>query len=69
MHYRSKGYVLRGGTPALFGFGVHGQLLLVDRANQVVVAKFSSQELPLDPQRIPDSLQLAETIRSRLAAG
>jgi CubicO group peptidase (beta-lactamase class C family) len=69
IHYRSKWYVLRGQAPALFGFGVHGQLLLVDRRNQVVVAKFSSQELPLDAQRIPDSLQLAETIRKRLAAG
>ena len=67
LHYRSKWYVLRGAQPALFGFGVHGQLLLVDRRNQVVVAKFSSQELPLDPQRIPDSLQLAQAIRSRLA--
>jgi len=67
MHYRSKWYVLRGAAPALFGFGVHGQFLLVDRANQVVIAKFSSQELPLDAQRIPDSLQLLQAIRSRLA--
>ena len=67
IHYRSKWYVLRGAAPALFGFGVHGQLLLVDRRSQVVVVKFSSQELPLDAQRIPDSLGLAQTIRSRLA--
>ncbi|HEX6690184.1 MAG TPA: serine hydrolase [Burkholderiales bacterium] len=67
IHYRSKWYVLRGDAPALFGFGVHGQLLLVDRRKQVVVAKFSSQDLPLDAQRIPDSLQLAQEIRSRLA--
>jgi CubicO group peptidase (beta-lactamase class C family) len=67
IHYRSKWYVVRGEAPALFGFGVHGQFLLVDRANQVVAAKFSSQELPLDAQRIPDSLQLLQTIRSRLA--
>jgi hypothetical protein len=69
IHYRSKCYVLRRGSPALFGFGVHGQILFVDRRNQVVVAKFSSQELPLDAQRIPDTLALAETIRNRLAAG
>jgi CubicO group peptidase (beta-lactamase class C family) len=69
IHYRSKWYVLRGAAPALFGFGVHGQLLFVDRRNQVVVAKFSSQALPLDAQRIPDSLQLADAIRHRLAAG
>ncbi len=69
LHYRSKWYVLRGAAPALFGFGVHGQFLLVDRRSQVVVAKFSSQALPLDAQRIPDSLELAQAIRSRLAAG
>lgn len=67
MHYRSKWYVLRGESPALFGFGVHGQFLLVDRRNRVVVAKFSSQALPLDAQRIPDSLQLLQAIRGRLA--
>jgi len=67
MHYRTKWYVRRGASPALFGFGIHGQLLFVDRRNRVVVAKFSSQELPLDAQRIPASLRLAETIRNRLA--
>ena len=69
MHYRGKWYVQRGAAPTLFGFGVHGQILFVDRRERIVVAKFSSQELPLDPQRIPLSLELAATIRSRLAAG
>ena len=59
IHYRSKWYVLRGASPVLFGFGVHGQFLLVDRRNRVVIAKFSSQELPLDAQRILLSLRLA----------
>jgi CubicO group peptidase (beta-lactamase class C family) len=69
MHYRSKWYTLRGETPTLFGFGVHGQFLFVDRRNAVVIAKFSSQDLPLDARRIPLSVELAGTIRSRLAAG
>jgi CubicO group peptidase (beta-lactamase class C family) len=67
MHYRSKWYVLRGESPVLFGFGVHGQFLLVDRRQRIAIAKFSSQALPLDAQRIPDSLQLLQAIRSRLA--
>jgi len=69
MHYRSKWYVQRGAAPALFGFGIHGQILYVDRRNGVVIAKFSSQELPLDAQRIARSVRLAGTIRNRLAAG
>jgi len=69
MHYRSKWYVLRGESPILFGFGVHGQFLFVDRRNRIVIAKFSSQELPLDARRIALSVELAEAIRSRLAAG
>ena len=69
MHYRSKWYVQRGATPMLFGFGIHGQFLFVDRRNRIVIAKFSSQELPLDAERIPRSVSLAETIRSRLASG
>jgi CubicO group peptidase (beta-lactamase class C family) len=69
MHYRSKWYVQRGDMPMLFGFGVHGQFLFVDRRNRIVIAKFSSQELPLDAQRIALSVELAEAIRSRLAAG
>jgi CubicO group peptidase (beta-lactamase class C family) len=69
MHYRGKWYLQRGAAPLLFGFGIHGQFLFVDRRNRVVIAKFSSQELPLDAQRIALSVKLADTIRSRLAAG
>ena len=61
--------MLLGAAPTLFGFGIHGQFLFVDRRNGIVIAKFSSQELPLDAERIPRSVSLAETIRGRLAAG
>ncbi len=67
--YRSQWYVWHDATPLVFGLGIHGQNLFVDRANELVIAKFSSQALPLDAQRIPDSLELAQAIRSRLAAG
>lgn len=52
MHYRSKWYVLRGDAPIMFGVGVFGQNVFIDRKNKIVVAKFSSQALPMDEQRI-----------------
>jgi CubicO group peptidase (beta-lactamase class C family) len=67
MAYRSKWYVLREGQPILLCLGVFGQNLFIDRANQVVIAKFSSQPLPLDTARITLSLRGFEAIRRRLA--
>jgi CubicO group peptidase (beta-lactamase class C family) len=52
IHYRSKWYVLRGDAPIMFGVGVFGQNVFIDRKNQIVIAKFSSQALPMDEQRI-----------------
>src|SRR5262249_45043707 len=52
MHYRSKWYVARGAKPLVFGFGIHGQHLFVDRANELVIAKVSSQAMPIDEKRI-----------------
>jgi CubicO group peptidase (beta-lactamase class C family) len=52
IHYRSKWYVLRGDAPIMFGVGVFGQNVFIDRKNQIVIAKFSSQALPMDEQLI-----------------
>jgi len=52
MHYRSQWYVMRGDRPLVFGFGIHGQHLFVDRANELVIAKVSSQAMPIDEARI-----------------
>ena len=41
IHYRSKWYVLRGHAPIMFGVGVFGQNVFIDRKNQIVIAKFS----------------------------
>jgi hypothetical protein len=68
MHYRDKWYVLRGAAPLLFGMGVHGQNLYVDRALQLVVAKFSSQAQPIDEQRIALTTRGLERLRARFAA-
>jgi len=52
MHYRSKWYLARGPEPLVFGFGIHGQHLFVERANALVIAKVSSQAIPIDEKRI-----------------
>jgi CubicO group peptidase (beta-lactamase class C family) len=52
IRYRSQWYVLEGEAPLLFGYGIHGQFLFVDRANGIVVAQLSSQAAPVDPARI-----------------
>ena len=67
MHYRAKWYVERGTEPVLSGFGIHGQHLLVDRALQIVVAKFSSQALPIDGEAIRMTYRAMDAIRALLA--
>jgi CubicO group peptidase (beta-lactamase class C family) len=66
MHYRSKWYVLRRDGPMLFGVGVHGQNLFVDPSNELVIAKFSSQALPMDDARLLLTMQGVEAIRTYL---
>ncbi len=57
MHYRAKCYVVRGKQPAIFGLGIHGQYLYVDFAREVVIAKHSSEALPLDGDAIRLSMR------------
>ena len=66
MHYRDKWYVTREATPMLFGLGVNGQHLFVDRARQLVIAKFSSQASALDVPAIEATMAMVERIRGRL---
>ena len=67
MRYRSKWYVVDGDAPLAFGFGIHGQNLFVDRKNELVIAKFSSQALPLDAARISLTMRAVSEIRKVLA--
>lgn len=73
MRYRSKWYILDAdgksseAPPLLFAWGIHGQHLFVDRRNELVIAKFSSQALPVDAARISTTLQAVAQIRERLA--
>ncbi len=48
MHYRSQWYVQRGSRPLVFGLGIFGQNLFIDPGSDLVIAKCSSQPLPLD---------------------
>lgn len=64
LHYRSKWYVLRGERPMIFGVGVFGQHLFVDPAADLVVAKCSSQPLPLDQSFLSMTLAGVEELRA-----
>jgi CubicO group peptidase (beta-lactamase class C family) len=67
IRYRSQWYVLQGDSPLVFGLGIHGQNLFVDRANELVIAKLSSQALPLDAARIALTMETVAQIRKALA--
>ena len=66
MHYRAKWYVERGERPLLFGLGIHGQNLVVDRASEMVIAKFSSQAPPLDAGLIAETGRLFRALGNAL---
>jgi CubicO group peptidase (beta-lactamase class C family) len=67
MHYRSQWYVDVGEAPLLFGFGIHGQYLFVDRRNRIVVAIMSSQADPIDAALISLTMTAAAAFRRALA--
>jgi len=66
MHYRSKWYVLRTRNIA-FGLGVYGQNIFVDRANELVIAKFSSQPPPLDKDRIDLTITFVDAMHDQFS--
>ena len=63
IRYRSKWYVQDGQAPLLFGLGIHGQNLFVDREHGIVIAKMSAQALPLDAARIALTMRGMSKIR------
>ncbi len=66
IHYRSKWYVDPGEAPLLFGLGIHGQYLFVDRQNQIVIAILSSQANPLDAELISLTMAAVSSLRQVL---
>jgi CubicO group peptidase (beta-lactamase class C family) len=67
LRYRSKWYIQDGDAPLLFGLGIHGQHLFVDRDHEIVVAKVSSQALPIDVGRIATTTRAVARIIECLA--
>ena len=67
MRYASQWYVLEGDAPLVFGWGIHGQFLFADRVNQIVIAKLSSQALPIDVARNALTLRAVSQLRKFLA--
>jgi CubicO group peptidase (beta-lactamase class C family) len=65
MHYRNQWYTLRQRDIA-FGLGVYGQNVFVDKANELVIAKFSSQPPPLDKDLIGLTIAFVEAISDHL---
>ena len=68
MRYRSQWYVQDGEAPVLFGLGIHGQYLFVDRTHGIVMSKVSSQALPLDGERIALTMRAVSRIRRFLVS-
>ena len=66
MHYRAKWYVLRSLGPVLMCLGIHGQILLVDRARDIVLAKHASHPVALDTSGELMMIELFQQIRERL---
>ncbi len=67
MRYRSQWYMLEGEAPLFFGWGIHGQFLFVDPANRIVIAKLSSQAMPVDVARNELTLRAVSQLRKFLA--
>lgn len=65
MHYRNKWYMLRDRDIA-FGLGVYGQNIFVDQANELVIAKVSSQAPPLDNDLIDLTITFVEAMSDHL---
>jgi CubicO group peptidase (beta-lactamase class C family) len=53
MNYRGGWYVINDDPQLLFAMGIHGQNLFVDRANRIVIAKFSSWSDSTDYVALP----------------
>ncbi|MBM08500.1 MAG: serine hydrolase [Magnetovibrio sp.] len=51
MRYRSQWYISENTAPLIFGLGIHGQHLFIDKINEIVIAKMSSLAKPLEFDR------------------
>jgi hypothetical protein len=64
MTYRAKWYTDHGPRgPLLFCLGIHGQNLFVDRRRELVIAKFSSQSIGLDAEKMALTSRWVHAVR------
>jgi len=68
IRYRSKWFGLDSEAPIVFGLGIHGQNVFVDRTHGIVVAKVSSQAIPMDTARIVLTTRAASRIMEFIAS-
>jgi CubicO group peptidase (beta-lactamase class C family) len=66
IHYRSQWYAQRNDDAMLFALGIHGQWLFVDHHQNIVMAKFSSQDEPLDFQKMSLTMSVFDSLRNAL---
>jgi len=66
MRYRSGWYTIDDAPRLLFAMGIHGQNLFIDKANRIVVAKFSSWSDANDNLAIWMTHQAIRRLQSRL---
>lgn len=66
MSYRNGWYIINEKTQIMFAMGIHGQNLFIDRANQIVIAKFSSWKKPTDYLALPLTHYMVKKIRASL---
>jgi CubicO group peptidase (beta-lactamase class C family) len=67
LRYRNQWYLLDTQPPLAFAMGIHGQNLFIDRASEIVIAKFSSHALPLDAARMALTMRVVAELRKQLA--
>jgi CubicO group peptidase (beta-lactamase class C family) len=67
MRYRSGWYVVDDAPGMLFAMGIHGQHLFVDPRSELVIAKLSSQNQPIDAIATARTLRAVGAIRRALA--
>ncbi|PWK71613.1 serine hydrolase [Aminobacter sp. AP02] len=64
--YRNKWYQSGNASQAYCGIGIHGQWLYVDEKAEVVIAKMSSQALPVDDPLDLDNVAFFEALCARV---
>ncbi|WP_315761935.1 MULTISPECIES: serine hydrolase [unclassified Bradyrhizobium] len=67
-NYRSKWYTIDRGQTVFAAVGIHGQWIYIDPANETVIARVSSQPLPMDLDLDHMWLRAYQAITARLSA-